>query len=54
MNKEKFTEILKKYAYPDEVIERLWLNRPSDNLNEAVIRKTAKIFVPLVSRFPQA
>jgi len=43
MNKERFTEILKKYGYNDLQIKLLWNDRP-DNLTEEELKEAAAAY----------
>ncbi|TSA44139.1 hypothetical protein D4R49_00650 [bacterium] len=44
MTKERFSEILKEYRYTGIQIEALWNSRPTDDLDEEAVRKTAEHF----------
>lgn len=45
MTKERFTEILKEYNYTDEIIERLWRDRPTGHLGEYMVRNITKLHI---------
>lgn len=49
MSREKFTEILKEYAFNDRQIELLWNGRPSDDLDEQILRETAESISYLIN-----
>jgi hypothetical protein len=42
MTKERFAEILKESGFSDKQIQLLWDTRPSDDLDENQLRKTAE------------
>ena len=46
MTKERFAEILKEYDFSDKQIQLLWDSRPSDDLDENRLRKTAEHIAP--------
>ena len=46
MTRERFAEILEEYGYNDAQITFLWNTRPSDNLDEEKLRKTATEIAP--------
>lgn len=50
MTKERFTEILKEYDYPDSLINQLWDNKPisDDQIDESLVRATAVETLPSV------
>lgn len=54
MTKEKFSEILRKYNYSEKLIDLLWDSRPTDELNEKQVERTAKKFSPIKDSFVQA
>ncbi len=54
VNKERFAEILKEYGFTDRQIELLWDTRPSGNLDEQKLRKTAEHIAPIKDTLAQA
>jgi hypothetical protein len=54
MTRERFSEILKEYGFTDQQIELLWNTRPSDDLDEQKLRKTAKHIAPIKDSLIQA
>ncbi len=54
MSKKRFAEILKEYDYSDEQIKLLWDTRPSDDLDEDALRRTAKRMAPTKDSLVQA
>lgn len=54
MTKEKFAEILKEYGFSDQQIELLWNTRPSSDLDEQKLRKTAEHIAPIKDTLIQA
>ena len=54
MTRERFAEILKEYKFLDHQIELLWNGRPSDDLDEQKLRKTAEHIAPMKDRLVQA
>lgn len=47
MAKKRFVEILKEYGFSDRQIELLWNTRPSGDLDEQKLRKTAEHIAPI-------
>ena len=54
MTKEKFAQILKEYGYSDQQIGLLWNKRPTDNINEQMLRSAAKHIEPMKDELVQA
>ena len=54
MTKEKFSEILKEYDFSDEQIEILSKTKPTNDLNEKQLRKSAKFIGPIKDGLVQA
>lgn len=54
MTKERFSEILKEYKFSDRQIDLLWGTRPSGDLGEAKLRKTAVRIAPIKDLLIQA
>lgn len=54
MTEKRFSEILKEYGFTDNQINLLWNSRPSDDLDEDKLRKTAELIAPNKDRFVQA
>ena len=54
MTRERFAEILKEYEFSDHQIELLWNSRPSGDLDEQKLRKTAEHIAPVKDRLIQA
>ena len=54
MTKELFTEILKEYEFSDHQIEITWISRPSDNVSEDKLRKSALHIKPNKDKMIQA
>ncbi len=54
MSRERFTEILKEYGFKEAQIKLLWDSRPSDDLDEQKLRKTAKHIAPIKDTVIQA
>lgn len=54
MNRERFAEILKEYGFNDRQIELLWNSRPSGDLDEQKLRKTAEHIAPFKDTLVQA
>jgi len=44
MTKERFTAILREYDVDPQQIEELWERRPTDDLDEPLLRKTTERF----------
>ena len=54
MNKESFVEILKEYGFSDRQIELLWNSKPTEDLDEQKLRRTAEHIAPIKNTLVQA
>lgn len=54
MTRERFSEILKECGFTDRQIELLWNSKPSDDLDEQKLRKTAAHIAPIKDTIIQA
>lgn len=54
MTREKFAGILKEYGFSDQQIELLWNSKPSGDLDEQKLRKTAEHITPIKDTLVQA
>jgi len=54
MTQERFAEILREYDFSDKQIQMLWEARPSNDLDEKQLRKTAEHIAPIKDRLIQA
>lgn len=54
MTKQQFSKILEEYGFGEQQIVILWNSRPSDDLEEARIRRVAEQIAPIKDCLIQA
>ncbi len=54
MTKQRFSVILKECGFDDQQITILWGGRPSDDIDEATLRRTSERIAPIKDSLVQA